>query len=463
MFASSLYRQRRNQLGTLMAKGIILLPGNQQSSMSYRDNHYPFRQDSTFLYYFGLNRPELVGLIDLDKGDELLFGDDISIEDLVWTGPVETLAAEASQVGVSHIRRLKELKGYLDTARSAGTPIHFLPPYRPEHTLQLHEWLDIPIREIPGSVSVPLIKAIVSMRSIKGEEEVAEIIKGVNVTNSMQLAAMKYSREGMTEAQMAGKLQGIAIAGGGNLAFPTIFTTNGQILHNHYSENKLAKGRLVICDCGASVPSDYSGDLTRTFPVDRAFTPMQKDVYQIVLQAQEAASAALKPGVLYKDVHLLACSELVKGLQGLGLMTGDVDESVRQGAHALFFQCGTGHMLGLDTHDMENLGEPYVGYTDTLTKSTQFGMKFLRLARTLEPGFVVTVEPGLYFIPELMDEWKAEKKLEQFINYDKLDSFRNFGGIRIEEDFLITPTGRKLLGDPLPKTVNEIENLRSCP
>ncbi len=463
MFSASLYRERRTKLGALMSKGIILLPGNIESSMSYAANHYPFRQDSTFLYYFGLKRPGLVGLIDLDQGTELLFGDDIDIEDLVWTGPVASLATEAFEVGVSHVRRLRDLKGYLDTARSTGTPIYFLPPYRPEHTLQLHEWLEIPIKEIPASVSVLLIKAIVSMRSIKGEEEVAEIIKGVNITNTMQLAALKYSREGMTEAQMGGKLQGLAIAGGGNLAFPTIFTVNGQILHNHYGDNKLTKGRLVICDCGAAAPSDYSGDLTRTFPVDKTFTPLQKEVYQIVLQAQETAAAALKPGILYKDIHLLACAELVKGLQGLGLMRGDINESVAEGAHTLFFQCGLGHMLGLDTHDMENLGEPYVGYTDTLIKSTQFGLKFLRLARTLETGFVVTVEPGLYFIPELMDEWRAAKKLEQFINYDKLDAFRNFGGIRIEEDFLVTSTGRKLLGDPLPKTVNEIENLRLCP
>jgi Xaa-Pro aminopeptidase len=463
MFSASLYRERRTKLGTLMSKGIILLPGNIESSMSYAANHYPFRQDSTFLYYFGLKRPGLVGLIDLDKGTELLFGDDIDIEDLVWTGPVESLASEASEVGVSQVKRLKELKGYLDTARSGNTPIYFLPPYRPEHTLQFHEWLEIPINEIASAVSIPLIKAIVSMRSIKGEEEVAEIIKGVNTTNAMQLAAMKFSREGMTEAQMAGKLQGIAIAGGGNLAFPTILTVNGQILHNHYGENKLTKGRLLLCDCGASAPSDYSGDLTRTFPVDRTFTPLQKEVYQIVLNAQEAGAAALKPGILFKDVHLLACTELVKGLQALGLMKGDIAESVREGAHALFFQCGLGHMLGLDTHDMENLGEPYVGYTDSLIKSTQFGLKFLRLGRALETGFVVTVEPGLYFIPELMDEWKATKKLEQFINYDKLEPFRNFGGIRIEEDFLVTSNGRKLLGDPLPKTVTEIETLRSCP
>jgi len=461
MFDASVYVRRRAQLKSLVGNGLILLPGNEDSSMSYKDNVYPFRQDSSFLYFFGLDRPGLVAVLDTDSGAELLFGDDIDIEDLVWTGPVEPLSDQAARVGVRDIRPSKGLATFLKSARSKDQPVHFLPPYRPEHTLQLHEWLGIPIAAVAQAASLSLIKGIVSLRSIKSDEELGEIEKGVNATNAMQLAAARGAKEGMTEAQLAGVLQGIAIGAGGNLAFPTILTVNGQILHNHYSAHLLEKGRLVLCDCGAETASHYGGDLTRTFPVDPQFNSLQREVYQIVLTAHETAVRALKPGIAYKDVHLLACSKLVEGLQALGLMKGDVSEAVSEGAHALFFQCGLGHMLGLDTHDMENLGEAYVGYTDTLTKSTQFGLKSLRLGRPLEAGFVLTVEPGLYFIPELIESWSSTRKLERFINYDKVKTFRNFGGIRIEEDFFITASGSRLLGDPLPKSIQEIEALRS--
>jgi Xaa-Pro aminopeptidase len=323
-----------------------------------------------------------------------------------------------------------------------------LPGYRPEHTLQ-------------GKPSIDLIRAVVAMRSIKDAAEIAEIEKAVNVTNTMQLAAINGARSWMTEAKVAGMLQAIAIGEGGNLAFPTILTTNGQILHNHYGPYPLAQGRMVLCDCGAEGPSHYSGDLTRTFPVDPQFTSIQRDVYQIVLDAHLAAVSVLKPGIPYKDVHLLACKRLFLGLQALGLTRGDADSAVAAGAHALFFQCGLGHMLGLDTHDMENLGEAYVGYTETLRKSTQFGLKSLRLGRPLEAGFVITVEPGLYFIPELIESWAAQGLHKEYINYDKVRMFAGFGGIRIEEDFLITPDGARLLGEPLPKTIPEIEALRA--
>ncbi len=404
--------------------------------MNYAANVYPFRQDSTFLYYFGLDRPGLVGVID---DEDVIYGDDISLDDLVWTGPVEPLAEQAARVGVRRVRPLREL-----SVSNALT----LPGYRPEHTLQ-------------GKPSIDLIRAVVAMRSIKDAAEIAEIEKAVNVTNTMQLAAINGARSWMTEAKVAGMLQAIAIGEGGNLAFPTILTTNGQILHNHYGPYPLAQGRMVLCDCGAEGPSHYSGDLTRTFPVDPQFTSIQRDVYQIVLDAHLAAVSVLKPGIPYKDVHLLACKRLFLGLQALGLTRGDADSAVAAGAHALFFQCGLGHMLGLDTHDMENLGEAYVGYTETLRKSTQFGLKSLRLGRPLEAGFVITVEPGLYFIPELIESWAAQGLHKEYINYDKVRMFAGFGGIRIEEDFLITPDGARLLGEPLPKTILEIEALRA--
>ena len=318
---------------------------------------------------------------------------------------------------------------------------------------------------MPGAlqnrVSVSLIKAIVAQRAVKAPEEIEEITKAVNTTVRMQLAAITMAEEGMTEALIAGSIHNIAIAEGGNLSFPSILTINGQILHIGYSQATLQNGHLVLCDCGAETPMHYAGDLTRTFPVSGRFTSMQKDMYDIVLAAHQSAADMLKPGILYRDVHLFACEKLTEGLKQLGLMKGDVKEAVAQGAHALFFPCGLGHMLGLDTHDMENLGEKYVGYNDDIIQSTQFGLKSLRLGRALEEGFVITVEPGLYFNPQLIDEWAAEKRCNIFIQYDKLNSYKNAGGIRIEEDFLITKNGSLLLGDPLPKTAKEIEIVRA--
>ena len=313
---------------------------------------------------------------------------------------------------------------------------------------------------LSSMVSVQLIKAIIAQRSIKSAAEIAEIEKAVNITIDMQLEAMRYAKEGMTEADVAGKLHGLAISAGGNLSFPTILTVNGQILHNHYSDTVLRNGQMVLCDCGAETAMHYAGDLTRTFPVGKSFSTIQKEIYALVLNTVEAAAGLLKPGILYKDVHLFACEKLVEGLQQFGLMKGDVKEAVAEGAHALFFPCGLGHMMGLDTHDMENLGEQYVGYTDELKKSTQFGLKSLRLGKALEEGFVLTVEPGLYFIPEFIDQWEAEKKFTRFINYDKLSPYKTLSGIRLEDDYLITKNGCKLLGKQLPKSPEEIESFR---
>jgi Xaa-Pro aminopeptidase len=458
MFDKETYSDRRKQLQKKLGAGLVLLTGNHQSSMSYKDNWYPFRQDSSFLYFCGIDLADLILVIDIDNDREILFGDDATIDDVVWQGPLPAIRELAEQSGIARSRKLSELKPYLQSARAST--IHYLPPYRPEHYDILEDLLDIPRHEAASKKSVELIKAIVSLRSIKSEAEIAEIEEAVNTTNQMQLAALNFTKAGDTEAQVAAQLQAIAIAGGGNLSFPTILTTRGETLHIHYTNNPIAPGKMVLCDCGAETQRHYAGDLTRTFPVDNAFTRIQKEVYEIVLQAQQAAAAALKPGVLYQNVHLLACEKLVDGLKQIGLMKGDTSEAVINNAHTLFFQCGLGHMLGLDIHDMENLGEQYVGYDETITKSKEFGLKSLRLARALEPGFVLTVEPGLYFIPALMDIWKAGKKHSAFINYEKLDQFRSFGGIRIEEDFVITATGSRVLGEPLPKEVSEIENFR---
>ena len=460
MFDKTTYQGRRKQLKTQLGKGLILLLGNEESSMNYRDNLYPFRQDSSFLYFFGLDKPGLVGVIDIDNDREIIYGRDLTMDEIVWTGPQPSLADQAVAAGVTLTQPVASLPADLVSARAAGRTIHFLPPYRPENTLKLSGWLGFAPGSAKEHASVPLIRAVVQQRSIKTEEEIAQIEEAVDITAAMHLAAIRGARDGMTEAQLAGGLQGIAISAGGNLAFPTILTVNGQVLHNHYGSTVMKEGRIAICDSGAENAMHYAGDMTRTFPVGKKFTSLQREMYDIVLGAQEAAVQALRPGVLFRDVHFLACQKLMEGLNAAGVTKGDPAAAVAAGAHTIVFQCGLGHMMGLDVHDMEDLGEEYVGYTDTLKKSKEFGLKSLRLGKALEPGYVVTIEPGLYFIPELMDQYRAEKKFMDFINYDKLDSFRNFGGIRIEEDLLVTADGSRLLGKPLVKRAEEIEALR---
>lgn len=461
MFNKEVYIARRQKLKRQLGKGLLLFLGNEESSMNYKDNWYHFRQDSNFLYFFGLDKAGLAAVIDIEADKDMVFGRELTLDEIVWMGPQSSIIDQAAQVGIEDVRPPAALAGVLSAARSSGLPIHFLPPYRPENIQKLSELLGLSLAAIKGQASVAFIKAVVEQRSIKSAEEIVQIEEAVNITAAMHLAAIKGARDGMTEAQLAGELPGIAIGAGGNLSFPTILTVNGQVLHNHYSNTVMKEGQLALCDAGAENKMHYAGDMTRTFPVGRRFTGIQKEMYEIVLSAQEAAIAALRPGILFRDVHLLAAEKLVEGLKALGVMKGDVKEAVAAGAHTMVFQCGLGHMMGLDVHDMEDLGEPYVGYTEELKKSTEFGLKSLRLGRALEPGFVVTIEPGLYFIPELMDLRKSEKKFFEFINYDKLEGFRGFGGIRIEEDMLITETGSKLLGKPLIKRVEEMEAARS--
>ncbi len=460
MFDKHIYIERRSKLKQAVGNGLILLLGNEESSMNYTDNLYHFRQDSTFLYFFGIDRPGLMALIDIDSDKEILFGDDLTIEQMVWTGYQQPLAAQAESIGINTVKTLDKLQEIIKQAVGQNNKIHFLPPYRPEQVQSLSALLGINPAAFPSMVSIQLLKAIIAQRSIKNTAEVAEIEKAVNATIDMQLEALRYAKEGMTEADVAGKIHGLAISAGGNLSFPTILTVNGQILHNHYSNTVLRNGQMVLCDCGAETDMHYAGDLTRTFPVSNSFSTIQKEIYALVLNTLQAAAGLLKPGILYKEVHLFACEKLVEGLQQFGLMKGDVKEAVAEGAHALFFPCGLGHMMGLDTHDMENLGEQYVGYTDELKKSTQFGLKSLRLGKALEEGFVLTVEPGLYFIPELIDQWEAEKKFTRFINYDKLSPYKTLSGIRLEDDYLITKNGCRLLGKQLPKSPEEIESFR---
>ncbi len=460
MFDKKVYVERRKQLQHAVGSGLIVLLGNEESSMNYKDNLYPFRQDSSFLYFFGIDRPALIGIIDIDNDGEILFGDDFTTEEMIWTGYREPLNLLSDSIGISTVKPKKDLWSFIRLATEHQKKIHFLPPYRPEQHDLLSDVLCVSSGSLSGMFSISLIKAIVAQRSYKSAVEIEEINRAVNTTAAMQLAAVTMAKEGMTEAQIAGKMQEIAIGAGGNLSFPTILTQQGQILHNGYSHSLLTAGSLVLSDCGAETGMHYAGDLTRTFPVSDKFTSAQRDVYDIVLHAHASAVMLLQPGKSFRDIHLHACEKLTEGLQQLGIMKGDVKEAVALGAHALFFPCGLGHMMGLDTHDMENLGEQYVGYNEEIIKSTQFGLKSLRLAKPLEEGFVVTVEPGLYFNPALIDEWEANNQLGSFINYGKLKAYRNLTGIRVEEDFVITRNGSRLLGNPLAKTANEIEVLR---
>jgi len=452
MFSAQTYIQRRKNLKEKVGSGIILLLGNDESSVNFKDNWYHYRQDSSFLYFFGINLPGLTAMINCDTGEETIFGDELSIDHIVWTGPQPTIATLASKCGVNNTLPTRKI------ASSLKGTVHYLPPYRVDNQLKLSEWLGKPMSTVADGASVELIKGIVSLRSYKSEEELVEIEKAVETTAAMHLGAMQYTKAGMVEAEVVGRIQQIATSGGGHLSFPVIFSKDGQILHNHYHGNTLSEGDLVLCDTGAEAASGYAGDMTRTFPVSGQFTARQKELYQVTLNAHEAAISALRPGIKYKDVHLLAAKTLVEGLSAVGLMKGDADMAVDAGAHTMFFQCGLGHMMGLDVHDMEDLGERFVGYNEP--KSTEFGLKSLRLGKELEKDFVITVEPGIYIIPELIDMWKAENKYADFINYDMLETYKDFGGIRIEEDFVITDSGSRLLGTPVAKTVEDVEGVR---
>jgi len=459
MFSKQTYTQRREVLRSKLSSGILLFLGNIENPMNFKDNPYPFRQDSCFLYYFGIQEPKLAAIIDLDQNTTTVFGDELSIDDIVWMGRQETLAEKSAKSGVDSTEPYQKLFEYISAAQTSGREIHYLPPYQSANKILLSELLSVPLNALNPSVS--LIKAIVSQRSIKEPQEVLEIEKAVNVSNDMHLLAMKMAKPGLKEFHLANAVQKLAADHECRLSYPSIMTIHGEILHNHYQNNTLKSGDLLLNDSGAETPMGYAGDLTRTFPVAKTFTNRQKEMYSIVLNAFEKAQSILKPGVNYKQVHLTAAETLVEGLVELGLMKGNPKEAVAHHAHTLFFQCGVGHMMGLDVHDMEDLGEQYVGYTEGNPKDTKtFGLKSLRLGRALETGFVVTVEPGIYIIPELIDMWKNENKNSEFINYQKVEEYRDFGGIRIEDDFLITEDSYQLLGRGLVKTIEDVEEIR---
>jgi Xaa-Pro aminopeptidase len=457
MFASRVYIRRRKLLRKQVKSGLVIFLGNEESSMNYPANTYPFRQDSSFLYFFGLDTPSLAAAIDIDAGTETLFGDDITLEDVIWMGTLPRVRERARTAGVKRTAPLSRLEEIVAQARKRKRKIHYLPPYRPETAARLSFLTGMSGRNIKRNASVELIKATVAQRSIKSSEEVGEIEKALKVSREMYLAAMMRTRPGLQERDIVGEIEGIALSRGFPTAFPTILTVNGQIFHNQYHGNRLEKGRLLVMDSGVSSPLGYASDITRSIPVSGRFTTRQREIYEIVLSGQQKAIRAIRPGVRYRDIHLATARTMALGLKELGLMKGNIDEAVAAGAHALFFPHGLGHMLGLDVHDMESLGEDFVGYDSTIERSDQFGLAYLRLARKLQPGFVLTVEPGIYFIPALIDQWKAQKKSASFINYARVETYRNFSGIRIEDNVLVTKEGSRVLGRPIPKTVRDVE------
>lgn len=459
MFPSITYINRRNQLKKQISSGIILLLGNDESPMNYPDNTYHFRQDSSFLYYFGLNYAGLIGLIDIDNQKEYIFGEELTIDHIVWMGYQPTIKEKSLKVGIENTAPLNKLENILKEAKSKNRKIHFLPPYRAKNTLKLYSLLGIKPEEIFNNISLDLIKAVIKQRIYKSDEEISEIDKAASISADMHLAGMRAAKPGFTEAHVMAKVFEVALQNGGNVSFPIIATINGQTLHNHYHGNTIKEGDLFLLDAGYETPMGYTGDLSSTFPVSKKFSERQKEIYNISLSAHNKAVSLLKPNRNFKDIHLASCKEIAQGMKEMGFLKGNVDDIITEGVHAMFMPCGTGHMMGLDVHDMEDLCEIYVGY-DGKPKSTQFGLKSLRLGRNLEVGFVHTIEPGIYFIPELIDKWRAEKKFTDFINYNKLEQYKDFGGIRNEEDYLITETGCRLLGKPLPKTIKAIENER---
>ena len=459
MFPRETYRKRRAELQRKIEGGLLLLLGNAESPMNYADNWYPYRQDSSFLYYFGLNQPDLAAVIDVDEGRTIIFGDELTVEDILWMGNLPTIAERAEGVGVTDTRPHADLGRVVGAALASGRTVHYLPPYRADNTILLHGLLGSSPNAVADGASLDFIRAVIDQRSIKSDEEIAELDRAVDTSVDMHTAAIKMARPGMLESEVSAEVERIAIAAGGRPSFPVIATIHGETLHNQFHGNTISEGDLFLLDCGAETAMGYAGDLSSTFPVSPTFSKRQRTIYEITLAAHDEAVSMLAPGVANRNVHFAAARVIAEGMKDLGLMKGDVDEALAAGAHAMFFPAGVGHMMGLDVHDMEDLGEIHVGYRGE-AKSTQFGLKSLRLARELEPGFVLTIEPGVYFVPQLMDLWRSQDHCTDFLDFDALDQWRDFGGVRNEEDYLITVDGARRLGKAKPLTVDEVEELR---
>ena len=458
LFSKNTYVERRARLRQLVGHGLIVLMGNNESPMNYPSNTYKFRQDSSFLYFFGQHRDGLVGVIDADSGAETLLGDEIDIDDIVWYGEVTSVVQMAEECGVAHTAPMAALTEMVAQAQKADRKVHFLPPYRHETMIRLHDLLDIHPSQQRDAASQELIQAVIQLRLVKSAEEIEELERAAAIGYEMHTTAMRLCRPGVTEAYIGGVLDGIAASHGSMVSFQSIVSMHGEILHGYPSARPLEAGRLLLCDAGAETREHYCSDHTRTTPISGTFTQRQKDIYNIVVDCHDLALTHARPGVRWWDVHYDVCRLMTNRLKDLGLMKGDTEAAVQAGAHALFLPHGLGHAMGMDVHDMEGLGQTFVGYDEETRPSTQFGTASLRFARRLEEGHVVTDEPGIYFIPALIDLWRKEGTNAEFLCFDEIEKYKDFGGIRIEDDVLITKDGCRFLGEKrIPYHVDEVE------
>jgi Xaa-Pro aminopeptidase len=451
-----IFRQRRNRIREQVGDGIILWLGHTLQSRNYADNAYPFRQNSHFLYYTGLSIPDLAMMSFPEPDHDVLFSRPASIDDIVWSGPKPSNKELAHDMGIDSIEDMERLEEYIAKAGNQDVKIHYLPPYQYSSLFRIAQLLKLETGAVIGNVSQHLMEQVAQQRSVKSEVEIAEIENALAVTDRMHRECMARARPGISECEIAGMIQGIALSRDRQQAFTPIVTVRGEVLHNNSYDNILEDGQLLLNDSGVESPMFYASDITRTCPVSGRFTSIQAEVYQIVLRMQLETINKIRPGISYREAHLDACRILAEDMCAMGLMQGNPSDAVEAGAHAVFFPHGIGHMLGLDVHDMEDLGD-IVGYIRKEKRSGQFGLNFLRLSRPLEPGFVLTAEPGIYFIPALIDRWQQEGLHKEFLNYEKINTFRGFGGIRIEDDVLVTSTGARVLGPGIPKTIPEIE------
>jgi Xaa-Pro aminopeptidase len=451
-----IYRQRRNKIRSGVGSGIILWMGHILQARNYADNPYPFRQNSHFLYYAGISKPDMAMISFPEFDHDILFAPPTTMDDIVWSGPTRSAIELAREAGIETVEDINRLEEYIAKAKSQGMKVHYLPPFQYSSILRFAHLLNMGVWDVASGASELLMELAAKQRSIKSAFEIAEIEDALLLTDRMHRACMAAARPGMRECELAGLIQGIALSSDREQAYPPIVTVRGEVLHNHSYTETLADGHLVLNDSGAESPRFYASDITRTFPVSGRFTALQAEVYLLVLRMQLGTIGMIKPGISYKEVHLAACRILAEGMRTIGLMRGNPSDAVEAGAHALFFPHGIGHMMGLDVHDMEDLGD-IVGYGKKEKRSGQFGLNFLRLSRALEPGFVLTVEPGIYFITALIESWQAENRHKEFINYDRVGKMIGHGGIRIEDNILVTPAGAHVLGPGIPKTIPEVE------
>ena len=458
LFSQQTYVERRQVLKQKVGSGLVIIFGNNEAPCNYPANGYKYRQDSSFLYYFAQHREGLVGVIDIDADSEWLIGDDIDIEDIIWTGFVPSVHDLAQEAGVAHSAPMAQLTAMVDAARAKGQQVHFLPPYRHDTMIQIADLMGIHPLQTRAAASVTLIKAVVDMRAVKSPEEIAEIERAMAIGYDMHTTAMKACRPGVTEKYIAGLMEGIVSSYGCKVSFNSIVSMHGEIFHGDPSLRPLEAGRLMLCDAGAETVENYCSDNTRVTPVSGRFTSRQRDIYSIVEACHDLVIQQARPGIKWMDMHLDVCRLMAERLKDVGLMKGNAADAVEAGAHAMFLQHGLGHMMGMDVHDMEGLGQIYVGFDDEVRPSTQFGTDCLRCGRRIQPGWVLTDEPGIYFIPALIDKWRAEGLYKEFINYDLLETYKDFGGIRLEDDLLITPDGCRVLGQNIiPYHLDDVE------